>query len=293
MPEFSLIVATKDRTTELARLIASIDSQTDADYELIIVDQNEDDRLVPIIQHSTYREKILCLKCETGVSRARNLGMERAQGKIIAFPDDDCWYPPGVLRIVSSWFDAHPTYEILCLNSLDGDGTRSGNRWIQDSCDLNLFNIYRTSVGYAYFIRSGGAARSIRYDEGIGPGANSPYLGGEDSDFILTAMKAGARGRFEAKWHIGHPLKDIRNASIQRDRAYVYGKGMGFVQRKHRLAWLWASLAVLDYVRAAFALLAGKRKPAELRYWHGRGLIDGFFAIEANPLPRNSQNPSA
>ena len=292
MPEFSLIVATKGRTNELARLIASVDAQTDADYELIIVDQNEDDRLVPIIQYSTHREKISWLRCETGVSRARNLGIENARGKIIAFPDDDCWYPPGVLRAVSSWFDAHLPYEILCLNSLDRDGARSGNRWFQDSCDLNLFKVFRTSVGYAYFIRSQGVARAVRYDEGIGPGANTPYLASEDSDFILAAIKAGARGRFEAKWHIGHPVKDIRNASVQKDRVYVYGKGMGFVHRKHHLAWLWILLVALDYVRAVCAFLVGRRKPAELWYWHGRGLIDGFFASEANPLPHNSQSAS-
>jgi hypothetical protein len=35
MPEFSLVVATKDWTSELVRLIASIGSQSDPDYELI------------------------------------------------------------------------------------------------------------------------------------------------------------------------------------------------------------------------------------------------------------------
>jgi glycosyltransferase involved in cell wall biosynthesis len=284
MPEFSLIVATKGRTSELARLISSLDKQDHADYELIIVDQNEDDRLVPIVQLDAPKERTFHLRCSPGVSRARNRGMDIARGKIIAFPDDDCWYPPGVLGVVSDWFDRNPSYDILALSSLDADGVCSGNRWVQDSCDLNLLNVYRTSIGYCYFVRSNGIATTVRYDEGIGPGADTPYLGGEDSDFILAAMKAGARGRFEAKWYIGHPLKDIRNTSISIDRAYVYGQGMGFVQRKHGLAWLSAAQLAFDYGRALCALALGRRSQAKLWYWHGRGLMAGFFHSGKAPL---------
>lgn len=278
MPEFSLVVATKDRTSELARLIASVDRQSKTDYELIIVDQNSDDRLIPLIGQSANPEKIRHVKCKPGVSLARNVGMEQATGKIIAFPDDDCWYPPDTLAVVSDWFAANRSYDMLTLNSLDENGVRSCNRWFQDSCDLNLLNVYRTSVGYSIFIRADGIARTVRYDEGIGPGANTPYLGGEDSDFVLMAMKKGARGRFEAKWHIGHPLKDIRNASISKDRAYIYGLGMGHVQRKHRLVWLFAGLAAFDLGRAACAFAVGRRDPAILWYLHGRGMIDGFLS---------------
>jgi len=278
MPRFSLVVATKDRTSELVRLIASIESQSDSDYELIIVDQNDDDRLVPIIEGSKSPGKIRHIRCAPGVSLARNVGMDHAEGQIIAFPDDDCWYPPKILEMVSGWFGGNEGYEILTVNSLDENGVRSCNRWFQDSCDLNLLNVYRTSVGYSIFIRAGGIAQSVRYDEGIGPGANTPYLGGEDSDFVLMAMEKGARGRFEAKWHVSHPLKDIRNASVSSDRAYIYGLGMGFVQRKHRLAWLWAGLATFDFGRALCAFAVGRRDPATLWYWHGRGLINGYLA---------------
>jgi glycosyltransferase involved in cell wall biosynthesis len=289
MPEFSLIVATKGRTAELARLIASIDSQNESDYELIIVDQNDDDRLIPILERSANQDRIVHLKSSPGVSHARNVGMEQARGKIIAFPDDDCWYPPDILRMVSDWFETNRSYDILTVNSLDADGRRSANRWFQNSCDLRPLNIYRTSVGYSIFIRADGIARIVRYDEEIGPGANTPYLGGEDSDFVLTAMEKGARGRFEAKWHIGHPLKDIRNASVSRDRAYIYGLGMGFVQRKHRLTWLWAGLAAFDFSRAMCAFVVGRREPAALWYRHGCGLVDGFFALGSNHSAYHSE----
>jgi glycosyltransferase involved in cell wall biosynthesis len=200
MLDFSLIVATKDRTAELARLIDSLNSQT-LNYELIIVDQNDDERLLPIIQSSANREHIVHIRCRKGASLARNMGLERARGKIIAFPDDDCWYPPAILNHVAGWFEANPSYEILSLICRDEKGYPTANGWFQDSCDLSLINIYRTSACSTYFIRSGGVAWRTRFDEGIGPGAETQYLGGEDTDFVLEAMKRGARGRYEAKWH--------------------------------------------------------------------------------------------
>jgi glycosyltransferase involved in cell wall biosynthesis len=277
MPEFSLIVATKDRTSDLARLIASLEDQPGADFELIVVDQNEDDRLVPILDSSHISPRIMHLRSAPGVSRARNLGIENAQSAILGFPDDDCWYPAGVLADVADWFRSNPTYDILSLNSLDAHGTRSGNRWFQSSCDLSLLNVYRTSVGYSFFVRSVGSCRQVRYDENIGPGADTPYLGGEDTDYILSAMRAGARGRFEAQWHIGHPLKDIRDESVNKDRVFIYGLGMGHVQRKHHLVWLWASLVAFDFIRALMAAGKGSGGSARLWYWHGHGLVKGFL----------------
>jgi glycosyltransferase involved in cell wall biosynthesis len=286
MPEFSLVVATKGRTVELARLLASIDNQSNGDYELIVVDQNDDDRLIKVLENSVNPEKVKHIKCSPGVSLARNVGMDQAKGAIIAFPDDDCWYPVDTLKVVSQWFEANRSYDLLTLNSLDEQGVRSANRWFQDSCDLTTANVYRTTVGYSIFIRANGVARSVRYDESIGPGAGTLYLGGEDSDFVLSAMKKGAQGRFEAKWHVNHPLKDIRNASVSKDRAYIYGLGMGFVQRKHRLLWVWAGIAGFDFSRAIFAFLAGRRQPATLWYWHGRGMLHGYLG---SPSTRKAQ----
>ena len=275
-PQFSLVVATKGRTSELARLIASLEGPQGADFELIIVDQNDDDRVMSLIAASPLAPIIVHLRCAVGVSRARNLGMDHAKGEIIGFPDDDCWYPKDTLANIGQWFRENSGYEILTVNSLDENGVRSCNRWFQDSCDLNRLVVYRASAGYTIFIRNGGIASRVRYDEGIGPGADTPYLGGEDSDFVLMAMSKGAKGRFEAKWHIGHPLKDIRDASVSRERAYIYGLGMGFVQRKHGLWWLAAGLAGFDFTRAITAYIVGRKEPARLWYRHGRGIVDGF-----------------
>ncbi len=105
MPRFSLIIPTLGRTAELAELLSSIVNQKPHDIEIILVDQNEMRafcrwwKRCPAIYPSC-----TCGLREKNVSAARNAGMDAASGEIIAFPDDDCCYPPDLLNQVDDWF---------------------------------------------------------------------------------------------------------------------------------------------------------------------------------------------
>jgi glycosyltransferase involved in cell wall biosynthesis len=121
MPRFSLIVATRDRTSELSRFIASLRSNSLQDFELIVVDQNDDDRLGSILADALPFDQLRVIRCPIGVSRARNAGLDAARGEILAFPDDDCWYPNDILQSVSTWFESHPAKGMLSVGTV---GTR-------------------------------------------------------------------------------------------------------------------------------------------------------------------------
>jgi glycosyltransferase involved in cell wall biosynthesis len=101
----TLIVATVGRTQELSRLLESIAAQTLTSLELIIVDQNADDRVKKLLEDSV--SSLLCIHVRSakGLSRARNVGIDLASGRILCFPDDDCWYPGDFLLRVVQWFD--------------------------------------------------------------------------------------------------------------------------------------------------------------------------------------------
>jgi glycosyltransferase involved in cell wall biosynthesis len=289
MPRFSLVLATIGRIDEVARFLASLEAQAIADVELIVVDQNEDDRLVPILS-SWPRQlnatkvcgeggiKLLHIRSERGLSRARNVGLRHCSGEIVGFPDDDCLYPPDTLSNVDAWFRSHPGYHILSLTSRDESGVVSGNKWHADSCDLAPINIFRTSQSYTYFVQRTPQAQSLLFDEGLGIGSKTRFGSGEDTDFLLTAMDRGMKGRFVAGWHVVHPCKDVRHGGITEERFYSYGLGMGRVQGKHSLLWLWLALLGYDFGRALIMLCVGNKMRASLWFAHGRGLMQAYFA---------------
>src|ERR1700761_2332755 len=104
----SLILATVDRVQELTRLLRSIEAQQMPGLELIVVDQNVDDRVKVLLDQAALFTSYTPIRSSRGLSRARNAGLAIARGHIIGFPDDDCWYPEGLLPQVKAWFDGQP-----------------------------------------------------------------------------------------------------------------------------------------------------------------------------------------
>lgn len=81
----------------ISQAIESVLSQTYKIWELIIVDDCSSDNSVKIVESYCERDnriKLIKLNSRTGPANARNIGIERAQGRYISFLDaDDLWLP--------------------------------------------------------------------------------------------------------------------------------------------------------------------------------------------------------
>jgi len=99
MPEVSVILPTMDRWGLLTRALASVLAQEDVDLEVLVIDDGSSDgtptRLGAI---GDPRLRVLVQESNQGVARARNRGIEEADGEWIAFLDDDDFWAPTCLR---------------------------------------------------------------------------------------------------------------------------------------------------------------------------------------------------
>ncbi len=266
------------RTTEVHEFLESLEQQKVDDIELIVIDQNKDDRLLPILAAYPRPEVVRHVRAEPGVSRARNLGKRLATGEIIIFPDDDCWYPPDLLNQIDAWFRANPTYGIVTTTVRDRDGSLSANKWKAETCDLAPINIFRTTACYTIFTRRTPAVDGVFFDELLGPSCPTRFGAAEDTDFVLSMMKAGVKGAFTSRLYVGHPKRDMYSGHVKVDRALSYGLGMGRVLRKHGLHLLSAALFGFDFVRTAKSVFSLDFRSAKLCWAHGRGILEGFLA---------------
>jgi len=275
MPRFSLIVPTLGRTTELSELFASIVDQNRNDIEIILVDQNDDARLIPLVEALPRTIGMRHIRLmEKNPSIARNAGLEVACGEIIAFPDDDCWYPAHLLDRVDRWFQSNRMYAVLAVGALDRDGTSSGNRWVQDACDISPLNALRTTFCSSLFISTCQLNRAIRFDAKLFPG--------EETDYILRLLATGLRGRFDRGLYIHHPRRDMLSGTVSRKRAKKYGAAMGILVRRHSLFPLWCGLVIYDLARALFVSVRGKFEDAGFCFAHTKGLFLGFLLPESS-----------
>lgn len=271
MTQFSLIIPTLGRTDELRKMLQSAGAQRPVDLEIIIVDQNDDDRVGKILSELALPVPVNHVRLtRKSLSLGRNVGLQHATGTFVAFPDDDCWYPAGLLANVNLWFDKHPKYEILAVGAVDGDGLSSGNRWFQDACDIRPINALRTTFSNSLFLRRSALPKEIRFDENLSAS--------EETDYILRLLKIGLRGRFDRSLSVGHPRRDMLSGTVSKERARKYGQGMGQFVRHHSLTTLWLALLGYDLARAASVLIRGKFSDAGFCFAHARGLFQGFLA---------------
>lgn len=99
-PILSVIIPMYNCAPVITRCLDSID-YTDA--EIIVVNDGSKDNGADVVTHYTISHPNVRLvnKENGGASSARNLGIEEANGKYIAFIDaDDFWFPNGIARIV-------------------------------------------------------------------------------------------------------------------------------------------------------------------------------------------------
>ena len=98
-PSISVIVPVLNREKEIAECIHSVIDQSCTDWELLIIDNGSTDSTVKICQDLTAADnRIRLLEAPRGVSKARNAGIEAANGKYLFFLDSDDVIHPSLLE---------------------------------------------------------------------------------------------------------------------------------------------------------------------------------------------------
>lgn len=231
--KFSLIVATFGRTEEPRRLLDSLRAQTYKNFQVLIVDQNPDDRIKGVIASAGQGLDILYLSSERGLSRARNVALRFVNGDVVAFPDDDCWYPPNLLERVAAIFSANPDLGGLTARAADENGNAiKGYR--RRRCELNRISLWTAATSWTIFIRKSVVEAVGEFDERLGVGSSQGLNSGEEMDYLARAMELGFRIRYFPELYVHHPppVKDLGPAAIA--KVYTYSLGYGYVLGKHK-----------------------------------------------------------
>lgn len=106
MPTVSVIIPTYNRARALAEAIQSVMAQDYHDFEIVVVDDGSTDSTAEILR--AFPEVLVVRQAQQGVSAARNAGMARASGRLIAFLDSDDLWLPAKLSTQVAFFDCSP-----------------------------------------------------------------------------------------------------------------------------------------------------------------------------------------
>lgn len=276
-PVFSLIVCTLGRQDRLRRLFASLAVQNFRDFEVIVVDQNEGGFLDEIIAAYRPQLDIVHVAAAPGLSGARNVGLAHASGRVIAFPDDDCWYDATTLSDVMTRMNGERSAAIVAGKTVDRAGRDSVSLFLKAPASVSRSNYLMCGNSNGLFFHRDVFSEIGHFDTRLGVGAQSGFQSGEEADIILRALSAGLAMRYFPDLRVHHDQVDDAITDAQVRRARNYGRGFGALLRKHRFSGLEIAYRVgRPAIGAALYLLLGRSSLARYKWTWARAIAEGY-----------------
>ena len=233
MKRFSLILCTVGRRDEIGAFLDSLLAQgpVAADCQVLIVDQNRDDRLVGLLAGYAGRLAVEHVPTDTrGLSRARNVGLARATGALVGFPDDDCEYLPGYLGRIADLFREDDQLDAITGHPT---ATRTPPPVAPARRVLDRVGVMNRCQEFTIFVRRSSLG-GVGFNDRLGVGGGTPWGSDEGPDFLVRLVDAGRRVVYHPDLLVYHPDKiaTVTPATIRRAASYARGRGAFF--RLHR-----------------------------------------------------------
>lgn len=145
----SVIMPSYNAARFISASIDSVMAQTWTDWELLIVDDASKDDSGSVIRSYAERDvriRPFFLQENCGAAAARNVALEHARGRFVAFLDsDDLWVPDKLARQVSFMQQNGHAFTVTAYDTIDERGS-SVNRRIAAPSHLNYREYLRNTI---------------------------------------------------------------------------------------------------------------------------------------------------
>ena len=277
--KLSIVIPTLGRMQQVDDLLSSIERYAvELDLEIIIVDQNSDDRLCKFVErHAQLNVRRVRVDFK-GLSRARNYGSRLARGQYIHFPDDDSEYVEGSLAHAIAFLDTHQDYAAVSGKVVDREGHGTATHWAKQEQDINPGNLYGCFVEAALVYRHDAFER---FPDDVSLGVGTFHGAEEGADQVYRMLRAGEKIRYIPTITFYHPLKVLNKCGASEiRRIFSYRCGFALFCKKNGLWKMYAKRLVLVTGYMIFLFVTRSKK---WRYYASEwcGLLSGLIVPPA------------
>lgn len=258
-----------DRLDELNRMINSITSQLNL-YTIYLVHQGLINRR-EIMEYECSNINVISL-AEKGLSLSRNVALKKiyksiSKDDIICFPDDDCYYPVGFFRLLSTYLENSDYFicqygELINLNKI----------LIKKNFSKKF--IFRApSVGIFFKFKE-----EIYFDEKLGLGTNTYSC--EDADFVENLRNISKSNIFTNNKLVWH--KEISSIFIaEKYLNAIIGVGYFTAKCISKGNYKYISLIAIFMTKQIFGIVLSK-KGSRFHINSIKHFIKGYHMYESN-----------
>lgn len=278
---FSLIIGTLNRSTELKICLDSLLHQSINDFEVIIIDQSKNDLTQKLVKENIYDS--LDIKYYhvdfKGLSKARNFGLSKSNGKYFALIDDDASYDKNYLLLAKEIFKKFN--DIILSGHMVSKEGKDLCRYNEDIKKLSLRSIMRNTPSPGLIFPMKLLTDGVMFDERFGVG--SEYGACEETDLILEALDKKYKVLYVRKMIFVHPTIthtfEIENTTKYK-KIENYAVGFGAlvakdkIKRRSNRLWLIITEKILKLFIKRMGVL-GKEKKQEALF-EIKGILCGY-----------------
>ena len=133
-------------------------------------------------------------------------------------------------------------------------------------------NVWNRAISFAIFLRRDVVERVGTFDERLGLGSGEPWSSGEEIDFLIRAVRGGARIEYDPSLVVVHEVREDDTEIGARD-----GASVGYLLRKHGYGpRVVARMLVRPAGGSVVSLLGGDRERARYHLAALSGRIRGY-----------------
>ncbi len=291
----SVVVCTRNRGGNLLPTVESLLKQTYANFELLILDQSDDDSTERALGELTAEPRLRYQRLELpGKPLALNRALELTSTRYLVITDDDCEVLPDWLEALIAAFESDP--KIGCIF---GDvaaaphdplkGFIPFNAIARDCTISRLWEFLRMpglvnfGIGANLAVRREAIDSMGGFDPCVGPGAKYGYA--DDHDLAVRMLLAGWRVHFSSAARVVHFGFREWKHSAEDVRRTGYGFGATFAKYIRCGKIYYGSLRILTYFLAQI-VWRGIRFKRPLGVAFPTGWIRGLMAGLRQPLDK-------
>lgn len=266
-PTVSIAIVTRNRAEELAEALRSVEQQSLAPDDIVVIDNASDDNTLAMLAAEFPDVRVIRLHHNIGCQPARNIAMANCTGSIIFNLDDDGTLHPNALKNVVDCFNGHPEAGLVAASVKVPEAKAKEYPNNNEDAPLHYTSQF---FGGAHAIRS-----AVLHDAGYFP---EYFRGHSESDLALRIINSGWEILYNPQVVMYHHISGIeRNRNTE-----------AYYQVKHQLETS-VRLQPADVGLAQVGWRIAQGLPWSLKRKTFRGYAKGVFAFLGS-LPRLLRN---